>query len=606
MKTKYLTTLNWILFILPSGFLFAQSGCPGCEVTLPELIPEDTLFLSPAPNGQTGVYYEEDISFRMPLTTDPVAEADPTVPPGITINAVTINTLTNVPPGLGWELSGFEFDLPDQKDGCIRFCGTPLQPGLYMVEVVLTAEVFVISSTTSFAFPILIEPSVSQTEGFNLVNNSGCGAVEVVFENNVPSNGMEGFSYAWDFGDGGSSIDETPQNRIYDEPGVFPISYQAVVDTFGYVLTDITIESTTCNDFLGGAPDIYLKVFDPEGEELFISTEVGNATFPLSVNMNLPVEEGNYSIVVYDNDAVLGGADDVCGTINFNQQSLGNLSDEGLEIALTIFHPIDTIRSTDSVWVFFQPSAPVIEGIPTDMLCDGDEVVLENAYDQNIQWYRDSVPIIEGLESSLEVLETGEYWVAYTSEEGCSAISEPVELLFNPLPEFPAYSAENNLLSLFNEEVLPANYSLQWYMDDELLPGETGLNYCVAETAAYTLEIVDEDTGCSSTYTQMVEYNPDFTACLSSAEEWDIRLGSIVFSPNPVKDQLTMNLEVKELSNLQIIIFDAWGRLVLEQENYDVLGDKYYHFDFSTRPAGLYNIQLHVNDIQKGFKILKI
>jgi len=195
--------------------VLAQSGCPGCTVSVPETLPADTIYLADAPNGRAGEYYEADISFRMPKTTTPVAANDPDVAPNITINEITITSVSNIPPGLGWEANQLEFKVSEQTDGCVRFCGTPLQPGLYEVEVVVTAKVLIVTQTTSFSFPILIEPAVSTTEGFTMQNSSGCGELEVAFDNNVSSNGQAGFSYKWDFGNGQTSIDENPFNQIY-------------------------------------------------------------------------------------------------------------------------------------------------------------------------------------------------------------------------------------------------------------------------------------------------------------------------------------------------------------------------------------------------------
>jgi len=52
----------------------ASAQCPGCVVDLPTL-PEDTIYLGNAPDGMVSFYYDEDISFRLPKTTDPVQSA---------------------------------------------------------------------------------------------------------------------------------------------------------------------------------------------------------------------------------------------------------------------------------------------------------------------------------------------------------------------------------------------------------------------------------------------------------------------------------------------------------------------------------------------------
>src|SRR5690606_13034687 len=118
-----------------------------------------------APNGRVGEAYDGDVSFRMPKTTTPVAAEDPTVIPGITINEITIISVSNLPPGLTWEANQTVFKPAELTDGCVKFCGTPLQPGTYEIEVVVAAKILVITQTTSFSFPIIIEPAVSVTEG---------------------------------------------------------------------------------------------------------------------------------------------------------------------------------------------------------------------------------------------------------------------------------------------------------------------------------------------------------------------------------------------------------------------------------------------------------
>ena len=63
-------------------------NCPDCEITIPDNLPQDTVFLSDAAAGQVGVTYDSDISFRLPLTTTPVS--DENTPAGLNINQFEI------------------------------------------------------------------------------------------------------------------------------------------------------------------------------------------------------------------------------------------------------------------------------------------------------------------------------------------------------------------------------------------------------------------------------------------------------------------------------------------------------------------------------------
>ena len=114
-----------LLFLFPF-LLSAQLTCDACLVALPDTLPADTIFLEEALTARVGDRYSEAVSFRVPRTTTPVAAYDPNVPAGITISSFTVKNVTNLPPGLSWQVSQTRFELPGETDGCIRFCGTPL------------------------------------------------------------------------------------------------------------------------------------------------------------------------------------------------------------------------------------------------------------------------------------------------------------------------------------------------------------------------------------------------------------------------------------------------------------------------------------------------
>ncbi|MEL7425831.1 MAG: hypothetical protein AAFN81_22760, partial [Bacteroidota bacterium] len=224
-----LRSLLFSFFLLLVVSLSAQTGCPGCLIDLPTL-PEDTIYLSQAPDGQAGVFYDADLSFRLPLSTTPVNEQDPSTPPGLPIDEFTILGVANLPVGMSWEANALNFITADTTDGCVKLCGTPLLAGFYEVEVVIEARISFLTQQTSFSFPLLIEPAETVTEGFTVVNNSGCGEVTASFINNVPSGGMPGFSYLWFFGNGQSTTEENPGDQVYNQPGEYIVDYQAIVD----------------------------------------------------------------------------------------------------------------------------------------------------------------------------------------------------------------------------------------------------------------------------------------------------------------------------------------------------------------------------------------
>lgn len=599
---KYYFSL--FLAILALG-LQAQSGCPGCLVELPAGLPEDTIYLSNAADGQAGVYYDSDLSFRMPKTTTPVNASDPDTPPGLGISQITITSVSNLPPGLAWEASQTVFDVSQETDGCVKFCGVPLIPGFYDVEVVVSAEVLFLTRVSSFSIPILILPGTSVTEGFTLANNSGCGSVTASFANNVPSGGNAGYSYLWDFGNGNMSLAENPGPQEYDEPGEYEVSYQAVIDTFGYLLTEVVVESVGCTDLFNNAPDLRIEVWDPAGERIFESLHIDNAQTPVNFIINLFLGEGDYLLRVMDEDSGIQGGDDECGAINFNRFSDGSFTNGSLQATLNIFHPVDTVRSVDTVRVYEQPEAPLLSGHGPAALCEEDayQFTVTNGYTSGLQWYQDSLPLAGVDGPGLTATSSGDYWVTYTNPDGCSATSGMASLLFNPLPAPPVFQNIENLLVLYDPSVLPENYSLQWYLDGNLIEGATGQEYCIEKSGAYRLEVVDEDTGCRSSYQLQAAYNPAFPDCLTTGTDEQWLEGFTVF-PNPAGSFLHLEGPAAG-ETIRLVLYNAQGQALQRRQSWPDGGAYRETLILDGYPAGLYILEARVGSRMAHFKVFK-
>ena len=601
MLKQYLFAL--LLAAVAPG-LYAQSGCPGCVVNLPADLPEDTIYLSSAADGQAGVYYESDLSFRMPKTTTPVNANDPDTPPGLGISQITITSVSNLPPGLAWEANQTVFDVSQETDGCVQFCGTPLIPGLYNVEVVVRAEILFLAQVSSFSFPILILPGTSVTEGFTLANNSGCGSVTAGFANNVPSEGREGYSYLWDFGNGNMSLSESPGQQLYGEAGIYEVSYQAVIDTFGFLLTEVVVESVTCNDLFNNAPDLRIEIWDPDGERILETLQVDNAQTPLAFIVNLFIGEGNYVLRVMDEDSGLQGGDDECGAINFNRLSNGSFTNGGLRASLNIFHPVDTIRSVDTVWVYEQPDRPLLQGDGPANLCEGDDYLLTVAnFDSGLQWYRDSLPLIGVEGPELNVSSGADYWVTHTNPDGCSATSEVISLAFAPLPDPPIFQNFNNLLTLYDPGSLPEDHALQWYRNGILIEGADGQDYCMEESGAYLLEVADNNTGCRSTYELQATYNPAFPGCLTSAASEHLLYGFAAY-PNPVGGLLHLEGQA-DSGAVQFVLYNSQGQAVQRLESAPVAGLIQETLDLGGYPSGVYILEARSGRRSIRLKVVK-
>ncbi len=586
---------HFLTLLLLISFHSIQAQCPGCIIELPTGLGEDTIWLSDIPDGTVGAYYEEDLSFRLPKTTNPINAQDPSIPAGFTIDEITIVSLSNLPPGLSWEASQTTYEPADETDGCIRLCGTPLVADTFEIDVNITAVVFGLSQNAAFSLPIVIHPAASTSEGFSMVNNIGCGSTTVSFSNNIPSQGNPGITYDWDFGNGNTTTDENPVDQTYTTPGTYYVSYEATIDTTGYILTEITVVETDCNDIWTPnnpttAPDMHIRVTKPNGDLLFDSPVFNNTNPPISYSGSWPLEDGDYLMEVIDNDSGINGADDDCATFLFNKLSGPEISIGDFTVELTILHPVTTVSSMDTVYVFEQPAAPTITASSDVISCEVSEILLTSSYTAGNQWFQDSIPISGADDQIYVATQGGFYTVQYTSPDGCIAFSEGVEITVLPLLEIPVFNNVNNLLSVVDPDALPNPYELQWYLDGTVLPGENGLSLCIDLSGEYALILTDPATGCTSSFAQTEVYDAAlncFTATNNPLEEYKIRV-----SPNPTSGLFYLSLSAPQSGEMTMRILNTQGQLLLSQNEILPQGAHQTALDLSPFPKGVYLLQL--------------
>ncbi len=537
-----------------------QTGCPDCTISLPAL-PLDTIFMEQAPDGELFAAYDEDISFRLPITTNPVHEVDPETPAGIDINSITITSVENLPFGLSWEANQLEFNIAGgETDGCVKLCGTPEEFGLFEVEVVLSAQILFLNQTTSFSFFINILPNTSSTIGFSVNNTAGCSQVVAAFTNNVPSEGLDGFTYLWDFGNGFSSSLEEPDTVIYDTPGTYDINYMAIIDTAAYFLDEVRILSTDCSDFLG-RPDVYLEIADEAGTIVYTSEIKSNADFPTTFYTHVNIGLGNYSMKVIDDDSGINGGDDLCGQISFQQSDNGLFDVSGLSLFIDISHRIDTVQSSETIHVFDLPMQVPITGSAETLDCEGEVATLSTASTDHIQWQLNGAMIVGETGTDIEVSEPGIYSCIYTSEDGCSSISPDYDLAPTPFDVVVDYLQIGNYLVLADPAQIEGNdYELQWYLNGNAIEGATEVGYCIQVSGTYSLQVTNTTSHCSVGKDISAFYDELDANCITEVNQ--TTLLEIKAYPNPVSDELFIQLPDNSGAPIAYEIYNQLGRLM--------------------------------------------
>ena len=66
--------------------------------------------------------------------------------------------------------------------------------------------------------------------------------------------------------------------------------------------------------------------------------------------------------------------------------------------------------------------------------------------------------------------------------------------------------------------------------------------------------------------------------------------------PNPTRGLFNISFISEEMDNFEIIIVDAFGKLVSQEEKQDFIGEYSKQVDLSDYPRGIYMIQIRTND----------
>ena len=208
------------------------------------------------PDGYVGQFYDEDMTFFLPLDT---------VDGGVTVDFEDFHiTSISLPLGLTWECdnaaNSCHYDPNVTQYGCVKVSGFALIPGSYDIEVNLVAthslSALVGTENISFILPLEILPdtSTSSNAGFAMTNPSGCSPITVGFTNN--NSGM--LSYSWDFGNGNTSNLAQPADQIYTQAGQYIIQYSAMQTVPAYFLESIEVVAGNCTDnILIGDVDLF-------------------------------------------------------------------------------------------------------------------------------------------------------------------------------------------------------------------------------------------------------------------------------------------------------------------------------------------------------------
>lgn len=482
-----LLSLITAVFVLnPSASNAQCPGCiidPTCGVGINPIEPA----LCPAtlPNGTQGQPYDESATFFMPRDFVDAGSGQ-----SVTLNSVTVTSVTGMPQGLNYECDqpGCAYTItndPVTQRGCVKMCGVPTVPGNYTIVIQVVANVStpigVINQPTSFTIPVIIDPAPGGNCCFSYDPPSACGELDVTYDALLDFGPLQPTTHDWDFGNGNTSTEMNPPSENYATPGDY---YPELVTTvYNYVLTDVNVTASGsgwCGDveeisFLGvcqGAPDLFFDYAN--NGETFTSNWVGNNLEASWTGLGIELNTLLFSITFWDDDDV--SQNDNLGAMAFNVSGEGTFSFSNAEVfgTYTIGTVVDTvITTTDTVSVFPVPTQPTMVFSPGQEMCAGDSVLISGPVGPyQYQWLNSGSFISDSV--AVWVNETSYYSLMIIDTTyfcGIESDSQLVEVFSYPLPPVIGFNGATNNLEISNN---PNGYDVEWYIDGVLDQSQTG------------------------------------------------------------------------------------------------------------------------------------
>jgi hypothetical protein len=611
MKKRIQILSSFVVFV---AFFMAVSPNLSAQCVIDSGVPNMPGIYPPVPPNANGCeYYETDITFVLPQdTTVTIAGNTLTLP----FTFFRIDSVVGLPPGLTWECNltpECEYIVNEDSAmidtlGCIRISGTPQTPGFYPLTVHLTANVEIFGSTqdqpSTFISSLTVGPCPFVGDCYTINQSSSCNPTAIDFTNNIPSNGHPGFSYQWNInGPGGysfSSHDENPPSQFLPEGGDYFVDYQATIDTAGFFLNGVTIDSVVCTDLLDAA-DLYWILIDPSGIEIVNTSSnplsnIGNS-LPLATGIsNIKLDTGIYEFQVWDRDNIIpdagctnnatGSGASMFFSVPTSNTGFVTLTELGLKVTFLFDNPISVVNCSDTIHVDSTPPPPTIFS-ESQFVCAGDSLELSIVSDDSIQWYLDGNPITDANSSSYQATEGGTYTVEVIDLDNfCSNTS--VDFVIQSVEVTSPDITFDGDFTLF--VTMPdSQYSYQWYDNDDNLVG-SGDSLKPDQSGSYYAVAVDTVSGCTSAPSEVVK------ALLSSLDQLASSVAEINLYPNPASDHITVSFNLVKPQPVKLTMHDLFGKTIKIQTLSPSAGSFQQRIKLGRIPSGIYVVSLEFED----------
>lgn len=221
---------------------------------------------------------------------------------------------------------------------------------------------------------------------------------------------------------------------------------------------------------------------------------------------------------------------------------------------------------------------PVAELTTADsLICSGDSALICASGGSSYAWNTGETT------NCIQAGNAGGYWATVTDANGCSAVSEHLNIAVHPTPPV-SIIVQGDTLSSFNA------VSYQWYLNETHIPGATSAVYIAAISGNYSVMITDNN-GCVATSTGV-------PVIVSGIDKQTLNADPFPF-PNPFSNFI--HIAADDLT--QIEVYEISGRLVSLE--YSDSPKNEMKADLSILEAGIYYLKINAGSKSYLRRIVK-
>ncbi|MFC6996363.1 T9SS type A sorting domain-containing protein [Rufibacter roseus] len=247
--------------------------------------------------------------------------------------------------------------------------------------------------------------------------------------------------------------------------------------------------------------------------------------------------------------------------------------------------------STAQVTITVNPAEATITATGPTALCTGDKITLIASEGAAYEWSTGSV------KSSIVVSSAGTYTVKVTQANGCSSVSEPIEITVSPSPTttlnpFATVCKDASAFALEGGSPAGGTYSGKGVFEGQFNPATAGVG-----THNITFTYINE-SGCSASATQQITVS----TCLSTADV--LQASTLKVYPNPAQDKLFTEVRLLKKESITLTLTNLKGQVVYKTTASAPAGEFKHVVPVQDLPKGVYVLQYHTSGAVMNHKIV--